>query len=254
MTADSPTAPPQNSADDDLVIDRAFVLSMAQVPFIALAFVVLARIAHLTWASLVPETSQLPNLGPIVVLAFLMILAAAIDGYAFKVPNWLTLPIVVSGWMIGLLHTLDIAFDAGTGGVGDALLGTFIGFILIVPALFIGGMGEGDVKMQMGFGAWIGAYYGPPGMWIVVNAFCAGVIVGGVFGVLIILLRGRFRESAQMYKHIASDLGKIATGEVTEAQQTANARRKDWVRLPYGVPLCVGFVGYLIYKYTLGVG
>ena len=30
-------------------------------------------------------------------------LAAIIDGWAFKVPNWLTLSMVVSGWLLGLL-------------------------------------------------------------------------------------------------------------------------------------------------------
>ena len=37
-----------------------------------------------------------------------MIVAAVIDGWKFKVPNWLTLPLVLSGWAIGLLHDFTL--------------------------------------------------------------------------------------------------------------------------------------------------
>ena len=46
--------------------------------------------------------------------------------------------------------------------------------------LAIGGVGEGDVKMQMGFGSWMGAFFGFEGHCIAITfyAFCAGAIVG----------------------------------------------------------------------------
>jgi len=247
----TPTVPTTLVEDDGLGIDRAFILQMAQIPFIAGILVVLARISHQLWGAVLPNTT-LPNLGPMVVLALAMILAAAIDGYAFKVPNWLTLSTVVSGWVLGILHSMQVPFDSGEGGFSSALMGTFIGFILIFPALFIGGMGQGDVKMQMGFGSWIGAFYGAAGYWYIVYAFCAGAIVGGIFGVVIILLRRRFGQSREMFGQIFTDLKDISTGNVEGTQERAHARRPDWIRLPYGVPLCVGFVGFLIWKYTIG--
>src|SRR6478736_6693621 len=72
-----------------------------------------------------------------------MILAAFIDGWALKVPNWVTLPLVLSGWMLGLLHDCGVAVDAGTGGLGMAVLGTLVGFLLLLPMLVIRGVGEG---------------------------------------------------------------------------------------------------------------
>jgi prepilin peptidase CpaA len=39
-------------------------------------------------------------------------------------------------------------------------------------------------------------------------------------------------------------------GPKTAAAQ-ANSRRKDWVRLPYGVPLCAGFLLFLGYQLFL---
>jgi prepilin peptidase CpaA len=125
---------------------------------------------------------------------------------------------------------------------------------LLVPVYAIGGMGAGDVKMTMGFGSWIGAFYGfgsadsPNGMWIIVYAFCAGVMVGGVIGIVMIMLRGNYRANADHVRNIVGDMF-TSTG-IGEVADKANKRRPRWHRLPYGVPLCIGFVGYLIYFYS----
>src|SRR5262245_23837225 len=101
------------------------------------------------------------NHWPLTFLCAAMIVAAVIDGWKLKVPNWLTFPLILSGWGLGLLNNFDLLRDAGfEGGVGAALLGTLLGFLLLFPVYAIGGMGAGDVKMQMGFGAWVGAFYG----------------------------------------------------------------------------------------------
>src|SRR2546423_14815996 len=93
-------------------------------------------------------------------LAFIcagMVVAAVIDGWKLKVPNWLTFPLVLSGWALGLLHNFGLLESTGQGGIGASLAGTALGFVLLFPVYAIGGLGAGDVKMQMGFGAWIGS-------------------------------------------------------------------------------------------------
>src|SRR4051794_33365717 len=156
---ETPTAvaAPAAPHDDSLGIDRAFLLQMARMPALALLWVAAAFAAHQLWAAASPDGL---NAGPLAVVCFGMILAAFIDGWALKVPNWVTLPLVLSGWLLGLLHDCGVAVDAGTGGLGMAMLGTLVGFLLLFPMLVIRGVGEGDVKMQMGFGAWVGAYFG----------------------------------------------------------------------------------------------
>src|SRR5262245_45329461 len=91
---------------------------------------------------------------PLLFICLAMIVAAVIDGWKLKVPNWLTFPLVLSGWLLGLLHNFDLLPSTGTGGIGASLAGTALGFALLWPVYAIGGMGAGDVKMQMGFGAW----------------------------------------------------------------------------------------------------
>jgi prepilin peptidase CpaA len=244
-------------SDDSLGIDRAFVISMARVPLLAVAWVALAWLAHLVWPSIGP--SQYGNLGPLVVLAAGMILAAVIDGWAFKVPNWVTLSLVVSGWYIGILHDCGVQLVPGyteqlTGGFGAAMLGTVIGFLLLFPILFIQGMGQGDVKMQMGFGSWCGALFGVGvGLSVVIWAFCVGAIIGGLFALIMMLIRRQFGQNKENFAAIFGDIQTLVSEGAAKAAVRANQRRPNWVRLPYGVPLCVGFLGYLWYRFVLTV-
>jgi prepilin peptidase CpaA len=257
----TPTTPTAPTKDDSLGIDRAFVIQMARMPALAVVWVLAAIAAHQVWAAIWPTGL---NAGPLVVISFGMILAAFIDGWALKVPNWITLPLVLSGWMLGALHDFGIAVDAGTGGFGLAVLGTVLGFVLLLPMLVIRGVGEGDVKMQMGFGSWAGAYFGTGattlaaggthalhGLGVVFWAFCFGAIVGGAFGLIIILIRRQFGTNAGIVREIMTDLQLMAVGKRDEATKRAEARRSRWTKLPYGIPLCVGFLLYLGYMLIL---
>jgi len=251
----APSAPAPASTDDDLGLDRAFVMSLARIPLIAVGWVLLAWLANIAWTA--TGIIKYGHLGPVFVLAAGMILAAVIDGWAFKVPNWVTLSLVMSGWYIGLLHEFNIQVVPGlteqlSGGLGSALLGTLLGFALLFPILFIQGMGQGDVKMQMGFGSWCGALFGMGvGSSVILVAFAVGTIVGGVFGIVIMLLRKNFGKNKENFQAIFGDLQMLVTQGAKKAADRANIRRPDWIRLPYGVPLCVGFLGYLAYRFVL---
>jgi prepilin peptidase CpaA len=187
---------------------------------------------------------------PLLVVCAAMIAAAVIDWWKFKVPNWLTFPLVISGWLLGLIHNFGWLSGTGVGGIGASLAGTFFACALLIPVYAIGGMGAGDVKMSMGFGAWIGAFFGFQGdaLWIILYAFCAGVIVGGVIALGMMMVRGQYRQNLINTREIVGDLfTSTSLGEVAEK---ANRRRSRWHRLPYGIPLCIGFVGYLLYLHS----
>src|SRR5262245_58169789 len=117
---------------------------------------------------------------PLLLVCAAMVAAAVIDGWKLKVPNWLTLPLIVSGWLLGLAHNFGLLEGTGAGGVGAALAGTALGFALLLPVYAVGGMGAGDVKMQMGFGSWVGAYFGLwAGLSVIWWAFAVAVLIGG---------------------------------------------------------------------------
>jgi prepilin peptidase CpaA len=264
MATEAPLAPQTTAPtkpDDSLGIDREFLLQMSRMPLLALVWVVAAVIATKVWAAVSPTGL---NAGPLVVVCFGMILAAFIDGWALKVPNWVTLPLILSGWLLGLMHDCGLSPDGGTGGILLSIGATFLGFALLFPMLAIRGVGEGDVKMQMGFAAWVAAYFGSGatteaaglsfrlhGMGVVFWAFIFGALVGGAFGLIMMLMRRKWGDNAKMFKEIGGDLKMIATGQGGEAVQRAEERRKVWVKLPYGIPLCVGFLLYLGYVLIL---
>jgi prepilin peptidase CpaA len=188
---------------------------------------------------------------PVVLVCAGMIAAAVIDWWKFKVPNRLTFPLILSGWAVGLLNDFGALPGGGVGGVGASLAGTFLACGLLLPLYAIGGMGAGDVKMTMGFGSWVGAFYGfgePNGMWIIVYAFCIGALAGGVIAMGMIVVRGQYRQNMQNVRDIVGDV--FTSSGVAEVAERANRRRPRWHRLPYGVPLCIGFVGYLVYLYA----
>jgi len=185
------------------------------------------------------------NHWPLTIVCAAMILAAVIDGWKLKVPNWLTLPLVLSGWLLGLLNNFGLLTEAGfEGGIGAALAGTALGFILLFPVYSIGGMGAGDVKMQMGFGSWIGAFYGyKDGLPIIWWAFVFGAIIGGVIALGMILARGKWRQNLSNTRDILGDLLRGAG----RAAENAGQRKPRMHLLPYGIPLCLGFISYLVY-------
>jgi prepilin peptidase CpaA len=195
-----------------------------------------------------------PQYWPIIFICAAMLASAIIDWWKFKVPNVLTMPVIVLGWMFGLMHNFGwhIVPGDGVGGIGAALAGTAMGSLLLL-AYIIGGMGAGDVKMCMGFGAWIGAFYGiVPGepetaqgqaLWIILYAQFAGILVGGVIGMVMILLRMEFKKNVEHARSIVMDA--VTTGSIGKMAERANERRPRWHRLPYGVPMCIGFLGYL---------
>ena len=112
-------------------------------------------------------------------------------------------------------------------------------------------------------GAWVGAFFGTGattaaagmtalhGMGVVFWAFCFGAVAGGAFGLVIIFIRRQFRSNAGFVGEVFSDLRMFGKGQVGAASQRARERRSRWTKLPYGIPLCVGFLLYLGYVLLL---
>ena len=184
---------------------------------------------------------------PLLFLSATMIVAAIIDGWKLKVPNWLTFPLILSGWALGLLHNIGV-LEGISGGIGASLAGTAFGFILLLPVYAIGGMGAGDVKMQMGFGSWVGAFFGLwSGLQIILYAFCAAAIIGGIMAMVMILIRGQIRRNMENTREIVGDL--LTAPGLGPVNDKAQQRKPRLQLLPYGIPLCIGFVGYLVFIY-----
>src|SRR5579871_6274396 len=80
----------------------------------------------------------------------LVVLAVATftDLRSRRIPNWLVLPFLVAGLVVGGFH--------GWHGIEQSLAGLALGGLLFFILAVMGGMGMGDVKLCAAIGAWIG--------------------------------------------------------------------------------------------------
>jgi prepilin peptidase CpaA len=165
---------------------------------------------------------------PVWLVSVVLVVAAVIDGIKLKVPNWLTFPLVISGW----IYSLAVF---GWEGLVWSLAGTAVGLALLLPAYAIGGMGAGDVKLLAGVGAWVYAtdtFY----------AFCVSAVIGGLLAIGMVLWRGDVRKHVAQFQGI---LWEIFTIRDPNQLSAIAAERKSTMRLlPYGIPITLGTILY----------
>ncbi len=172
---------------------------------------------------------------PIWLVTVTLVVAAVIDGLQLKVPNWLTFPMIVSGWVFSATAGATMYGFTWYEALGFSLLGTLVGLLLLLPAYAIGGMGAGDVKLMAGIGAWVWTEH-------TLYAFAASAIVGGVIAVLMVLAsKGWSKHQAQFWLI----LGEIMNNKNPEVLAAiAKERKPRMMLLPYGIPMAIGTIGY----------
>lgn len=164
-------------------------------------------------------------------VAFVLIVAAIIDGAILKVPNWLTFPFIACGW-------LHCTIQGGVTGLAWSLLGTFVGMMLLLVLRNVGGMGAGDVKLLAGVGAWLGTV-------VTLYAFAATALVGGMMAVIMIWRSGDWMKHYAMARQILEEWKTIR--KPSELSKIARERKPNMYLLPYGIPMAIGSVAYFAY-------
>ncbi len=81
----------------------------------------------------------------------ILLIGTAYDLRWRRVPAWLTLGGIVSGFAAAGL--------AGGAGLFGSLAGAAVGGLLFAPLVFLGGMGAGDALLLAAVGAWTGAMF-----------------------------------------------------------------------------------------------
>ena len=163
-----------------------------------------------------------------------MIVAAVIDGWKLKVPNKITYPMILAGWAYSSI-AFALQGQPWYMGLWGSVLGTLLGFVLLWPISAIGGMGEGDVKLLMGLGAWVHSLH-------TLYAFSVGAIVGGVLAMLMVIVSGEWRKHCRQFGMIASEIVTIKNPD--RLAERAAERKPSMRLLPYGIPITIGAVLY----------
>ena len=171
-------------------------------------------------------------------LTIWLVVAATIDGIKLKVPNWLTFPMILAGWTYSACTSASESTVWYTGmwsGLGWSVLGTMVAFALLYPWSLIGGMGEGDVKMLMGVGAWVHSVH-------TFYAFCLTGIIGGVLAIVMVLLAGQWQKHYLQFWKIANEI--VTVRDPDKLYETASNRKSTMKLLPYGIPIAIGSILY----------
>ncbi len=165
---------------------------------------------------------------PFWLISVTLLAAAVIDGIYLKVPNWLTFPLIATGWAYSLM--------AGSWtGLGWSLAGSAVGLLLLLVVYSIGGMGAGDVKLLAGIGAWVQLEHT---FWI----FVATTIIGGLMALVMMLLSGRWEKHLNQMKSITEEI--VVLHDPERLFDRAAKRKSKMLLLPYGIPMTVAALGY----------
>lgn len=160
-----------------------------------------------------------------------LIVAAVIDGRQLRVPNWLTFPMVFAGLAYN-------TWVSGWMGLEGAISGMVVGLLCLLPLYSVGGMGAGDVKLMAGIGAWLGAS-------ITFSAFCVSTGVGAGMAVWMVLRRKAWAHHFENFKIIVTEFTQIQNPR--QLSEIAAERKPRMLLLPYGIPICIGSIGYFLY-------
>jgi prepilin peptidase CpaA len=164
-------------------------------------------------------------------LSTVLVVAAAIDGWKLRVPNWITFPLIVSGWIYSAVYF-------GWAGLAWSVLGTFVGLGLLLPAYAIGGMGAGDVKLLAGIGAWVWST-------ATLYAFCVSAVVGGAIAVGMVLWRRDWHHHLHQFWNITNEILEVRDPNTLAA--IAAERKSSMLLLPYGIPIAIGTIAYFLW-------
>lgn len=167
-------------------------------------------------------------------------LAAFIDIRSFKIPNYITLPLLLAGV---LFH----AFVPSGQGASFGLVGAAIGFGSLILFYVLGGVGAGDVKLMAAMGAWLGSS-------AIVALFLVAALFLGLYAASLAYWQGRLwkdcvkatlilRQGMTIFKHLGPD------ERVEEVAGRVGSRKR---LIPYAVMVLGGLVVLLAVKFVVG--
>ena len=158
------------------------------------------------------------------VLVVVLVIAAITDARRGKIYNWITYPAAAAG-LIG--HTLFGGLRGYEGSMGliGALAGLAVGFLPLLAAWLLGGIGGGDVKLMGAVGALGGWRF-------VLAAMFYGFAVAAVIAIVVMLKRRILRETLG---RILRFLCLLLTPSKGADPATATSPK-----IPLGLALCIG--------------
>jgi prepilin peptidase CpaA len=163
-------------------------------------------------------------------LAVLLAAAVSTDLRERRIPNAVTIP----GLIVG------ISLAAGAGGLGSALGGVTVAFIITLPFVALGAVGGGDAKFLMAVGAFMGVQGLP-------SVLLYGALAGGVLAVTNAIRRGAILGVLMNTKSLIVYL--VTFGRHGERIDLDSPGVQS---VPYGLAIAAGTMAAWFFPFSLG--
>lgn len=165
-----------------------------------------------------------------ILLGILVGVAAVYDIRFRRIPNWLVLAGIATGFVWNVL-------SAGGPGFGRAAAGLGLGFILYFPLYLIRGRRAGDVKLL----AAVGAIAGPGNcFWI----FLLTAILGGAIALVVIMIHKRTSHTFFNISWIVRDLLRLQAPY--KSSEELDVTTSKGLRVPHAAMMAVGAVAFMV--------
>jgi prepilin peptidase CpaA len=149
-------------------------------------------------------------------------LAALIDIWSRRIPNWVTFGTLAGGVLIN-------AWLHGFGGATSAIAGALLGLGMLLPFYALRAIGAGDVKLL----AAVGSLVGPQAL---ISIGVYGALAGGVMSLAILARRG-------LLSHAVGDMLRGALPS------------RSGLKAPYGVAIASGvYLSLMLPGIAIGFG
>ena len=155
----------------------------------------------------------------------LAVMAGWTDFRTRRIPNWLTVPAFALGVAASTLLS-------GWSGLKTSLLGALVGLGLLLPFVLLRSLGAGDWKLA---GA-LGTFTGPA---LLLDLLLMSVFVAGMMAVMLIIYKGRVRQTATNIGHI---LVSLVTFQLPGHRVSLD--NPESLKIPYGVALALSALLY----------
>lgn len=166
---------------------------------------------------------------PCLPLLLLLTWAAAQDLLEYRIRNWLTLSLVVTGFA-------QSCTPWGSVTPAASLLGLAMGLAIPFLVFAVGGLGAGDVKLVAGVGAWVGP--GP-----VLIMFVLAAILASILGLGMAVARGRLGTTLRNAFLVLINVLHIRRLGLDQIQETGRqCRQRGGIALPFAIPVWVATV------------